>query len=974
MKNYSLRDAFKSLDELNENYIKTSIVAAEPNLTEEFEDDDYNVRVFNIQWDTDDMFVELPTELFFFIEGLEILPEEEQGEVIATRLSDEFGYLVNHFDFDILKEEESTLIEELVDITTEKGIEKIEEIESEESKETPELTVVDTDANTIEEVASNAEVAGSFMFTCNKCGENIFRTLDELKTVGYEIVEDDLFHLRDKDERVGEFYHCKKCGNDLYIGNKQIVLADVDSELNPEETTVETEVEAELTNLSDTPAEVEVGEEETVTLESLSEALHIEIEKFKDHPFFKKFSDDAIKTFCRIYSDFMGDEDIEDITPDALYTFMGEEGIGLFALDNFDDLRFFVFKNLVQDDPRFIEACKKYFPAAFEGEESEDWVEAIFKDVNKDKIPEVIDDIKKIYLTLEESLNEGFKKITADGTFMWSKDGEEWEECTPEEYEECGYEEIEESLTEEDFEITDKSNWDQELLPIKDELIKHGYFEADEIIDLWIDDVDGPLYIKTKDGVGKYEYTGGRLYDWDEDYSEEDFEITDIDEEFIDEYLNRYLSENFENFESYKTVNGSINNRENRIILEGNLIFNSNKEQNVKFILEAVEADENNNIKFNIISEDFEDVKSEITLTLNEGLLKANIAEAENNLNETSHAQYAKPEGDRVAAYNNALKYAKKENKPFIYGYTQRGNGKFFALEHPVKVTGPATDAAKDFKTNYKRASVVFIAYPDKEFITEDLDNKNYGKLAWKLNEIIGSMNNEEAYFNEWLYLWPDGCSAEEAKDYFGTKEDYEELKELFERIYEEYHEDGLYTTDEDLVNYAHKVDAKLGLEPIKNFGTIKAKAVEPEDPYDDETVYVEDVNTEVKTDESIQEWPEEELPEPESCNSLYEYDSDAVSNINYQQDHYDILDVENVTEDDERDYDEDADGYLCAKASQAAWGSITSNEAELTLLFDFLNTNYPEKVRVMRKYLGNKNSLIKPLDPSVYVEEKEKK
>ena len=51
------------------------------------------------------------------------------------------------------------------------------------------------------------------------------------------------------------------------------------------------------------------------------------------------------------------------------------------------------------------------------------------------------------------------------------------------------------------------------------------------------------------------------------------------------------------------------------------------------------------------------------------------LATEEESLAEETHAQYAKPEGDRVAAYNNALKYAKKENKPFIYGYTQTGDG-----------------------------------------------------------------------------------------------------------------------------------------------------------------------------------------------------------------------------------------------------------------------------------------------------------
>ena len=90
-------------------------------------------------------------------------------------------------------------------------------------------------------------------------------------------------------------------------------------------------------------------------------------------------------------------------------------------------------------------------------------------------------------------------------------------------------------------------------------------------------------------------------------------------------------------------------------------------------------------------------------------------------LEEDAHAQYAKPEGDRVAAYNNALKYAKKENKPFIYGYTNRA-GKFFAAETPMKVAGSPADAEKEFRSRYKNCNTVYVAYPDKGFVDENLE------------------------------------------------------------------------------------------------------------------------------------------------------------------------------------------------------------------------------------------------------------
>lgn len=79
----------------------------------------------------------------------------------------------------------------------------------------------------------------------------------------------------------------------------------------------------------------------------------------------------------------------------------------------------------------------------------------------------------------------------------------------------------------------------------------------------------------------------------------------------------------------------------------------------------------------------------------------------------------AKPEGDKVKAYNNALTYAKKENKPFIYGYTNR-DGKFFALDNPMKVSVSPVDAEKEFRKRYKNCSVVYFAYPDKEFVKDE--------------------------------------------------------------------------------------------------------------------------------------------------------------------------------------------------------------------------------------------------------------
>ena len=173
-----------------------------------------------------------------------------------------------------------------------------------------------------------------------------------------------------------------------------------------------------------------------------------------------------------------------------------------------------------------------------------------------------------------------------------------------------------------------------------------------------------------------------------------------------------------------------------------------------------------------------------------------------------------------------------------------------------------------------------------KKEVLDEMAKLPYHVLAWKLNEIISSMNNEEAYYGSWLYIWPDGERLEDCKEDFGTKEAYEELKELFEKVYEEYHEDGLYTSDPEVLEYAHKIDAKLGLEPIKNFGDI-SDANRGEDPYDEslnediddemlgsiEMVDIDDVDD----DFVVGEEPVEEMSHEEKMDFLADDEQEAI-------------------------------------------------------------------------------------------------
>lgn len=95
------------------------------------------------------------------------------------------------------------------------------------------------------------------------------------------------------------------------------------------------------------------------------------------------------------------------------------------------------------------------------------------------------------------------------------------------------------------------------------------------------------------------------------------------------------------------------------------------------------------------------------------------------------------------------------------------------------------------------------------------------GEKAWMLNQIISTMNNEEAYYDGWLYIWPDGESYEQCLEDFADEENYKDLERAFASrySYEEYHEAGLFRSKgvpEEIIKAAYFWDAKLGLKPIQ--------------------------------------------------------------------------------------------------------------------------------------------------------------
>ena len=124
------------------------------------------------------------------------------------------------------------------------------------------------------------------------------------------------------------------------------------------------------------------------------------------------------------------------------------------------------------------------------------------------------------------------------------------------------------------------------------------------------------------------------------------------------------------------------------------------------------------------------------------------FANLDDSLDEETHARFAKPEGDRIKAFNNALKYAKKDNKPYIYGYANH-TGKFFALEQPIKIAdNDGFKAEQAFKSKYKNCKLIYTAYPDKPFVEESFDKDTYRKPipeGMTIEQLVETMEENEA-------------------------------------------------------------------------------------------------------------------------------------------------------------------------------------------------------------------------------------
>ena len=49
----------------------------------------------------------------------------------------------------------------------------------------------------------------------------------------------------------------------------------------------------------------------------------------------------------------------------------------------------------------------------------------------------------------------------------------------------------------------------------------------------------------------------------------------------------------------------------------------------------------------------------------------------------------------------------------------------------------------------------------------KNFNKMSRGEQAYAMNEVVSSLNDERAYYSDWLDFWPDGETLEEAKEDF---------------------------------------------------------------------------------------------------------------------------------------------------------------------------------------------------------------
>lgn len=149
-----------------------------------------------------------------------------------------------------------------------------------------------------------------------------------------------------------------------------------------------------------------------------------------------------------------------------------------------------------------------------------------------------------------------------------------------------------------------------------------------------------------------------------------------------------------------------------------------------------------------------------------------------------------------------------------------------------------------------KAAAKLFNAYRSKGYkLSESLETSDFEERkenARLMHEVMMAMNDEDAYF-DWIYTMPDEPDEDDFEWFAGDDEEYKELVDAFNRIYNRYKKHGLTEPSEEVVNFLSRnnlneeydpdlggdtEDYKLDVEEIKKalsglqFGTLRAEGL----------------------------------------------------------------------------------------------------------------------------------------------------
>ena len=147
-----------------------------------------------------------------------------------------------------------------------------------------------------------------------------------------------------------------------------------------------------------------------------------------------------------------------------------------------------------------------------------------------------------------------------------------------------------------------------------------------------------------------------------------------------------------------------------------------------------------------------------------------------------------------IDKYNNAVRYAKRDKVPYLYGYTKADGEAFFPVR-PVKIEGDQAEFEKKYREENPDAGTLRIAYPDKSF-RESIGPLG-GKPIWFCyfnGKDLGTVeaDTEDEAFLEMERTWPEyQYNNSDATVVPATEEEmedllYESYKHLFEQKLEE--------------------------------------------------------------------------------------------------------------------------------------------------------------------------------------------